>query len=109
MNTLAIRHQGRGIDCIPLDEHTFRIRIACAKGDFDRVELCYCLIFILHRGRRYFSEEGLSKTYDFAMPTLFLFSVSVYQFLRYASRGILGRYGGDVSDFFSSVLQGACG
>ena len=107
MNALAIRHLGRGIDCFPLDTHTLRIRFQCARGDFDRVELCYCLnkyewekervsrdmplwgsglsldyyeadisgedtrlcyLFILHKGKRtwYFSEEGLSKTYDFA-------------------------------------------
>ncbi len=107
MNEWAIRHPGRGQDCFPLDTHTFRIRFRCARGDFDRVELCYCLnkyrwdsertvremklwgrgrgldyyqldvsgadtrlsyIFILHKNRRvlYFSEEGLSKSYDFA-------------------------------------------
>ncbi len=107
MNALAIRHFGRGIDCFPLDTHTLRIRFACARGDFDRVELCYCLnkyawdrerticdmplwgrgtsldyyekdisgedtrlcyLFILHKGKRkwYFSEEGLSRQYDFA-------------------------------------------
>lgn len=43
MNQLAVVHQGRGIDCFPLDTHTFRIRLRCAAGDFDRVELCYAL------------------------------------------------------------------
>ena len=107
MNQLAVVHQGRGIDCFALDAHTFRIRLRCAAGDFDRVELCYALnkyewhigqqrtpmqrwgsdgitdyytydlqgeetriayIFILHRGKRkwYFSEEGVSKDYDFS-------------------------------------------
>ena len=43
MNQLAVVHQGRGIDCFALDAHTFRIRLRCAAGDFDRVELCYAL------------------------------------------------------------------
>ncbi len=107
MNQLAVVHQGRGIDCFALDAHTFRIRLRCAAGDFDRVELCYAMnkyewhmgqervpmrlwgsdgstdyftcdlhgdetriayIFILHRKKRkwYFSEEGVSKDYDFS-------------------------------------------
>lgn len=108
VNKLAVIHQGRGIDCFPLDTHAFRIRLSCAAGDFDRVDICYAMnkydwhlgqkrapmllwgsdgvrdyytidlsdadtrlayIFILHRGRRtwYFSEEGLSSHYNFAL------------------------------------------
>ena len=119
MNQLAVVHQGRGIDCFALDAHTFRIRLRCAAGDFDRVELCYALnkyewhmgqqrtpmqrwgsdgitdyytydlqgeetriayIFILHRGKRkwYFSEEGVSKDYDF--------SKGYYTFFQYPYR-----------------------
>ena len=106
MNIPAVTHRGRGIDCYPLDEHTFRIRLTTAKGDFDRAELCFCMnkyawstqrrtlplpriaeddtldyyqidltgddtrlcyLFLLyHNGECfYFSEEGLSRTYDF--------------------------------------------
>ena len=43
MNVAAISHQGRGIDCFALDTRTFRIRLTVARGDFDRVELCYAL------------------------------------------------------------------
>lgn len=106
MNIPAIVHRGRGLDCYPLDAHTFRIRLTTAKGDFDRVEICYCMnkyawdterrtlpvpktavddtldyyqidltgddtrlcyLFLLYRQSEcfYFSEEGLSRTYDF--------------------------------------------
>ncbi len=43
MNRLAVIHRGRGIDCFPLDTHTFRIRLTCAAGDFDHVEICYVM------------------------------------------------------------------
>ncbi len=106
MNIPAVTHRGRGIDCYPLDEHTFRIRLTTAKGDFDRAEICYCMnkyawstqrqtlpmpriadddtldyyqidltgddtrlcyLFLLYYNSEcfYFSEEGLSRTYDF--------------------------------------------
>lgn len=106
MNIPAVTHRGRGIDCYPLDEHTFRIRLTTAKGDFDRAEICYCMnkyawstqrqtlplpriadddtldyyqidltgddtrlcyLFLLYHNSEcfYFSEEGLSRTYDF--------------------------------------------
>ena len=105
MNIPAVTHRGRGIDCYPLDEHTFRIRLTTAKGDFDRAEICYCMnkyawstqrqtlplpriadddtldyyqidltgddtrlcyLFLLYNSECfYFSEEGLSRTYDF--------------------------------------------
>ena len=106
MNIPAVTHRGRGIDCYPLDEHTFRIRLTTAKGDFDRAEVCYCMnkyawstqrqtlpmpriadddtldyyqidltgddtrlcyLFLLYYNSEcfYFSEEGLSRTYDF--------------------------------------------
>ncbi len=106
MNIPAVTHRGRGIDCYPLDEHTFRIRLTTAKGDFDRAEICYCMnkyawstqrqtlplpriadddtldyyqidltgddtrlcyLFLLYYNGEcfYFSEEGLSRTYDF--------------------------------------------
>ena len=106
MNIPAVTHRGRGIDCYPLDEHTFRIRLTTAKGDFDRAESCYCMnkyawstqrqtlplpriadddtldyyqidltgddtrlcyLFLLYHNSEcfYFSEEGLSRTYDF--------------------------------------------
>ena len=106
MNIPAVTHRGRGIDCYPLDEHTFRIRLTTAKGDFDRAEICYCMnkyawstqrqtlplpriadddtldyfqidltgddtrlcyLFLLYYNSAcfYFSEEGLSRTYDF--------------------------------------------
>ena len=106
MNIPAVTHRGRGIDCYPLDEHTFRIRLTTAKGDFDRAEICYCMnkyawstqrqtlplpriadddtldyyqidltgddtrlcyLFLLYYNSEcfYFSEEGLSCTYDF--------------------------------------------
>lgn len=106
MNIPAVTHRGRGIDCYPLDEHTFRIRLTTAKGDFDRAKICYCMnkyawstqrqtlplpriadddtldyyqidltgddtrlcyLFLLYYNSEcfYFSEEGLSRTYDF--------------------------------------------
>lgn len=106
MNIPAVTHRGRGIDCYSLDEHTFRIRLTTAKGDFDRAEICYCMnkyawstqrqtlplpriadddtldyyqidltgddtrlcyLFLLYYNSEcfYFSEEGLSRTYDF--------------------------------------------
>ena len=106
MNIPAVTHRGRGIDCYPLDEHTFRIRLTTAKGNFDRAEICYCMnkyawstqrqtlplpriadddtldyyqidltgddtrlcyLFLLYYNSEcfYFSEEGLSRTYDF--------------------------------------------
>lgn len=136
MNIPAVTHRGRGIDCYPLDEHTFRIRLTTAKGDFDRAEICFCMnkyawstqrqtlplpriaeddtldyyqidltgddtrlcyLFLLYHNDEcfYFSEEGLSRTYDFerAYYTFFqypyIFSCNVHRHIPWTDTAVM--------------------
>lgn len=71
MNESAIVHQGRGTDCFALDVHTFRIRLRCAAGDFERVELCYALNkYNWHKGQKtapmqLWGSDGITDHYTY--------------------------------------------